>query len=58
MGMIGDEYPCIAGCLGLGQEFCESLKEIFPILVVSEYLTTLYPPDHDVMQYTGSIEPG
>jgi len=53
--MIGNEYPCAAGCLGFGQELYKSLKEIFPILVVSEYLTKLYPTSHDVMQYTGSL---
>ena len=53
--MIGNEYPRATGCLGLGQEFYKSLKEIFPILVDSEYLTTLYLTDHDVMQYTISL---
>jgi len=55
-GMIRDEYPCVTGRFRLGQEVCKTLKKILAIFVVSEYFATLYPPDHDVMQNTGSVK--
>ena len=42
----------------LGQEFCRTIQEIVSILIVYEYLPTLYPPDHDVVQDTGRVQAG
>ena len=42
----------------LGQEFCRTIQEIVSILIVYEYLPTLYPPDHDVVQDTGRVQTG
>jgi len=36
---------------------CQAIEEIPSIPVVYEYLSTLYPPDHDVMQHTGRLQP-
>ena len=49
MGMVGNEHPGITCCLGLREQFCEAVEKIFAILVISEDLSTLYSPDHDVM---------
>jgi hypothetical protein len=56
MGMVGNENPGITCRLGLREQFCEAAEEIFAILVVSEDLSTLYPPDHDVMKNCGCVE--
>jgi hypothetical protein len=41
----------------LWQEFSKTIQEILAILIVEEYLATLYPSDNDVMQDTGSAAP-
>ena len=56
MGMVGNEHPGITCRLGLREQFCEAVEKIFAILVVSEDLSTLYSPDHDVMQDSGCVE--
>jgi len=58
MGVIGEKNPCVTGGLGLGQELRESLQEILPVPVVYEDLSTLYTPDHDVVQDTGRAQTG
>lgn len=55
MGVVRDEHPRITVRLSLRQEFCQAIEEIPSIPVVYEYLSTLYPPDHDVMQHTGRL---
>ncbi len=52
MDMVWNKRPGITGRLSLGQEFSKTIQEILPILIASEYLSTLYPSDHDVMQHT------
>ena len=42
--------------LSLGQELSQVVQHIFPILIICEYLSTLYPPDHDVVQNTGRAQ--
>ena len=37
------------------QEFCETRHEVLPPLIVTEYLSTLYPSDHDVLKPTGCL---
>ena len=49
MGMVGNENPGITCRLGLREQFCEAVEEIFAILVVSEDLSTLYPPPLTMM---------
>ena len=56
MGMIRDEYPCVTGRLGLGQEFSQPIEHILPIPIIYEYLSTLNPTDHDVMQDTRCVK--
>jgi len=52
--MVWNKCPSITGRLSLGQEFSKTIQEILAILIVEEYLATLYPSDNDVMQDTGS----
>ena len=54
--MIWDEGPRVTGSFSLGQELRKTLKEILPVPVVYEDLSTVYPPDHDVVQNTGGVE--
>ena len=56
MGMVGNQHPGITCRLGLREQFCEAVEKIFAIPVVSEDVSTLYSPDHDVMQYSGCVE--
>ena len=56
MGMVGDEPPCVTGGLGLGKELSQAVQHILLILIIYEYLSTLYPPDHDVVQDTGRVQ--
>ena len=57
MGVVRDEHPRVTVRLSLGQDSCQTIQEIPSIPVVYEYLSTLYPPDHDVMQHTGRVQP-
>jgi len=34
---------------------CQAIEEILSIPVVYEYLSTLYPPDYDVVQHAGRL---
>jgi len=45
MGMVLYENPCVTGCLRLGQEVSQALEHVLPILIVYDYLPTLYPPE-------------
>jgi len=56
--MIWDEHPCVTGSFSLGEEFQKALEEILPVPVVYEDLSTLYTPDHDVVQDTGRVQAG
>jgi hypothetical protein len=55
MGMIREEYPPITARLGFMKQLSQTIKEVLPILVVSKYLSTLYPPDHDMVHNTRSL---
>jgi hypothetical protein len=54
--MIENKRPWKTGCLGHGQEFFQTRQKFFPIVIVFKYLSSLYPPDDNVMHYTGSIK--
>jgi hypothetical protein len=58
MGMIGKQYPPITGGLGFSKQRSQAIKKLLPILLVPKYLSTLYPPYHNVMKNTGSVESG
>jgi hypothetical protein len=58
MGMIWHESPCVADRFRLWQQCRQTLEKIFAILITEKYLTTLYPSDHDMRQYTRSIQSG
>ena len=51
--MIRDEHPCVTGRCKSREGVCQTIKEILSIPVIYEYLSTLYPPDHDVVQDAG-----
>jgi hypothetical protein len=53
--MIGNKYPGIAFYLHLWTEILKSFDEILAILIASEYFPSFNPPNHDVVQNTGSI---
>jgi len=58
MGVIRKQYPPITGRFGFSKQLSQAIQKVLPILLVSKYLSTLYPPDHNVMKNTGSVEPG
>jgi len=55
-GMVRDEYPCLTGHLSLGQELCQAIEKTLSVPFIQEYLSTLYSPDHDVMQHAGRVQ--
>jgi len=55
MRMICNKHPRVTGRFCFREEFREAIKHIRPILIVQEYLATLYARDHDVMQNTRSV---
>jgi len=55
MKMIGQQRPCITGCLGIQQGLCNSLKKIIPVGVRPKYLPLLDPPANDMVQSAGRI---
>ena len=58
MGMIGNKRPCKTGCFCHGQEFFQTCQKIFPVVIVFKYLSSLDPPDDDVMQHPRGIKSG
>jgi hypothetical protein len=48
--MIGQQRPCIAGCLGIQQGLCNSLKKIIPVEVRPKYLPLLDSAANDMVQ--------
>ena len=44
------------GRFRLGQEFYEAFKKILAVFIIYEYFVTLYLPDHQMMQNTGSVK--
>jgi hypothetical protein len=38
-----------------GKELFQAIEEIFPVFIVSEYFSTLDPPDHDMAQNVGCV---
>jgi len=58
MNVIGDQCPGLARCAGFRQNRSEPIQEIFPVLVVAEYLPSFDSPKNKVMQRTPRIYPG
>ena len=56
MSMIGYQNPRVARGFRLRNKHCKALHNILVIFRVQEYLTTLYPPDHDVVQNTRRVK--
>ncbi len=55
VGMIGNQRPGKTGCLGDRQKLLKTIQKVFSVVIISEYLSSLDPPDHDVMQGAGSV---
>jgi len=58
VSVIGHQEPRIARALHLRKQHCQPLYKVLVIVPVPEYLATLYPPDHDVVQNTGCVKTG
>jgi hypothetical protein len=56
MGMIGYKHPGITNRFRLRQNFIQARQEILSICLSSEYFSTLYPPNHDVVQHSGRVQ--
>jgi hypothetical protein len=53
--MIGHKRPSITVCLRSGTEIPKSFNKVLTIVIVAEYFPAFYPPNHYVVQNTGSI---
>jgi hypothetical protein len=58
VSVIWHQDPRIAGRFQLRKKHGEALNKILVIVLVQEYLATLYPSDHDVVQNTGCVKTG
>jgi len=58
VSMVWDQHPRIASRFHRWKKHCEALNKVLVILLVQEYLATLYPPDHDMVQDTGCVKTG
>jgi hypothetical protein len=58
MRMVGHQDPCIARRFRRRNKRGEALDKVLVIVLVQEYLSTLYPKDHEVVQNTGFVETG
>jgi hypothetical protein len=56
--MIRKESPSIAGRFCFEEKFPHPIKEILPILVISENVATLNSPNDNVVQNPGSVQAG
>jgi len=58
VSVIWHQDPSIAERFHLRKKHCEALNKVLVIVLVQEYLATLYPPNHDVVQNTGCVKAG
>jgi hypothetical protein len=58
VGVIWQECPGIAGGFRLQKKISQTLEKILSVLGISEDLSALDPPDHDMVKNTGSIKAG
>jgi hypothetical protein len=58
MGMIRYKGSSVASGLGFWQELRQPFKEVFPIGIIPENLSALYPSDCYMMQEAGGIYSG
>jgi len=56
VSMVWYQDPRIASRFHLRKKHCEALNKVLVIVLPQEYLATLYPPDHDVVQDTGRVK--
>jgi hypothetical protein len=56
VGVGWQKRPGIAGGFRLREKIFQALEEILPVLDISEDLSTLDPPGHDMVENTGSIK--
>ncbi len=55
--MVRDQYPRKTACLPFLHYQTQSGEKVFSVSVTLEYLSSFYPPDDDMMQSPGSIQP-
>ena len=53
--MVWNERPCIALSLGLFENDCKSFKEGFAVFIISEDISLLDTPSHDVLEEARGI---
>src|SRR5512139_542104 len=56
VGVVWQECPGIAGGFRLQKKISQTLEKILSVLGISEDLSALDPPDHDMVKNTGSIK--
>ena len=58
MSVIGEECPCIAGGMGVGEYLPHSFDEAIFVDIIAEDQSPLDTPDDDVMEHAFGIETG
>ena len=56
--MVIHEHPCIARCLGVGEDLFQAFKKVLLVGIVSKDFSTLDSPDDDVMEGARGIYAG
>ena len=51
--MIWNQAPCIANRFRLPEYFSQSFQKVIPVGIATEYLPSLNPSDHDMVESTG-----
>ena len=56
--MIWNQAPSIANRFRLPEYFSQSFQKVIPVGIATEYLPSLNPSDHDMVESTGCIDSG
>jgi hypothetical protein len=56
VGVVWEKRPGIAAGFRLQKKIPQTLQKILSVLGIAEHLSALDPPDHDVVENTGSIK--
>ena len=57
-GGVWDQGPGVALGLGFFQDICQAIEEGVAVLVITEDLSSFYPPGHDVLQEARGVKSG
>jgi hypothetical protein len=58
VSMVGHKRKGIAKSGGLWDKVTKTGKKAFFVDIIGEDLSSFYPPDHDMVENTGSIDAG